>query len=87
MVQYMTLSEFRRSYFTPKSRPRGAVVKSWISDGMLRGVNIGGRIYIKDDDAAAFFQRAAALEDTRGMSVDHNARIKNAWDSLNGVGF
>ena len=54
---------------------------------MLRGVNIGGRIYIKDDDAAAFFQRAAALEDTRGMSVDHNARIKNAWDSLNGVGF
>ena len=87
MSKYMTLHEFRRRYFTDHSRPRGAVVKSWINDGMLRGVTIGGRIYVKDDDATALFQRAAAPTDTRGVVDNHNARIKTAWDSLNGVEF
>lgn len=54
---------------------------------MLRGVNIGGKIYIKDDDAAALFQHAAASTDTRDTVNNHNARMKNAWDTLNGVGF
>lgn len=42
----MKISEYREDYFTPKSRPTQATVKSWIREGYVYGEQLGGVWYV-----------------------------------------
>ena len=48
----MKASEFRETFFTPRSMPTDASIRNWIKQGDLRGKKLGGTFYVivTDDD-------------------------------------
>lgn len=80
--KYLTVNAFRREFFAAGSRPRRVDVLSWIDAGALPAVIIDGVVYIKDDDATAFFNRNAApthtVETARAAISQRKTRIEKA---------
>jgi hypothetical protein len=83
--KYLTVNAFRREFFAAGSRPRKSDVLRWIESGALRGVMIDGIVFIRDDDAVAFFDRAtmqSAGGDDKTRVSDRRARVAAARAAL-----
>ena len=82
----MTLNDFRRRYFSGKSRPSKADVERWIECGdesgnRLRARFIDGKYYIKEYDALTFLQPDMARRPRTAASrrlAAQQARIEDA---------
>lgn len=88
----LSINEFRRSYFSAKSRPTKREVVSWIEDGTaegrrLRATAINGRYYIRDDDARDFLKPTPPTDAPSRRIEAHRARIADARRLLSAHGF
>lgn len=88
--KYLTVNAFRREFFAVGSRPRRVDVLRWIDAGALPAVMIDGAVYIKDDDAVAFFRNSAApthaAETLKKTISKRRADIVEAREILAGYG-
>ena len=82
--KYLTVNAFRREFFAAGSRPRKSDVLRWINAGDLRAVMIDGAVFIRDDDAVAFFDRATinGAGDDKTRVSDRRARVAAARAAL-----
>lgn len=88
--KYLTVNAFRREFFAVGSRPRRVDVLRWIDAGALPAVMIDGAVYIKDDDAVAFFNASTAtvkaVDDVKATISKRRADIIEAREILAGYG-
>ena len=88
--KYLTVNAFRREFFAAGSRPRRVDVVGWIDAGKLPAVEIDGRLYIRDDDAEAFFSASTAtvkaVDDVKATISKRRADILEAREILAGYG-
>ena len=84
--KYLTINAFRRCFFSDESRPKRAQVVKWIDEGRLAAIIIDGRYYIRDDDAACFFESATAKTFTHNNAKqafkDREERLNAARETL-----